>query len=119
MAYETQRIIGAPQPTGKAPPGAVYRIRPGYTLREVAGEHLAIPVSDEAGASGRLARLNTTGRFLFRLLEMEMTREALLGELLDTFDVSAEEASADIDAFLAQLAQNDLLHIKSLEDTKS
>lgn len=118
MAHETQRITGAPQPTGKAPPGAVYRIRPGYTLREVAGEHLAIPVSDEAGASGRLAILNTTGKFLFRLLQRGMTREMLLTEMLEAFDVSPEEARADIGTFLAQLAQNGLLHINSLEDTK-
>ena len=118
MAYETQRITGAPQPTGEAPPGAVYRISPGYALREIAGEHLAVPVSDEAGASGRLAILNTTGQFLFRLLQQGMTREMLLTEMLEVFDVSPEEARADIDAFLAQLAQNGLLHINALEDTK-
>ena len=80
MTEKPSRLPGVPSSLGEAPPGARYRVRPGYALREIAGEHLAIPVSDEAGASGRLAILNTTGRFLFRLLEMEMTLIKILQE---------------------------------------
>lgn len=107
-----------PKAHPSVPPGARVRIRRGYTLREIAGEYLAVPVSDEEGAAGRLAILNGTGKYLFALLEEETTPEKLLKNMLDAFDVSPPEAEADIAEFLSALAKNGLLHIHSREDEK-
>lgn len=96
---------------GPVPQGAACRVKRGYTLREIAGEYLAVPVSDEEGAAQCLAILNGTGKFLFDLLAEEKTPAELLQTMLDTFEVSPREAETDIAEFLHILAQNGLLHI--------
>lgn len=53
-------------------------------------------------------RLNATGAVLWKGLERGLDRDALLEELLENFEVDRETAEAELDRFLAELAERGL-----------
>ena len=71
-----------------------------YLLREVAGSWVVVPVGQAARDFSGMMRLNSTGRFLWELLEQEQTEESLVKALLERYDVTADVASKDVAAFL-------------------
>ena len=85
------------------------KTRPGFTLREVANHHVVIPVGKAAVDFSGMLTLNGTGAFLWELLSEERTKEELLDAMTRKFEVTSEQASSDIDIFLAILRDNGLL----------
>lgn len=53
--------------------------------------------------------INQTGAALWPAIVAGVTRDALVRVLLETFDVEADRASADVDAFVAGLNERNLL----------
>lgn len=53
------------------------KIKDGYILREIAEISVAVPVNDAARSFNGMIRLNSTGAFLWRLLERKMEKEQL------------------------------------------
>ena len=100
-------IIGLadPQRTGNT----YYQIKPGYVVREIAGEYLAVPVALQDEAESRIAVLNSWGKFLWEQLQQGQTVVGLVHAMTDCYEVSATEAERDILEFLDQLKQNKLL----------
>ncbi len=78
-----------------------YRLKPGYVLREIAGEHLAIPVTAEN--SSDIVVLNPVSAILWNELETEKTIDELADKICSSFDISREEATADIKEFIESL----------------
>ena len=88
---------------------AVLKMKVECVLREVAGENILVPVGRTALAFNGIVTLNQTGVEIWKGLQEEKSREQILESLLERFDVSAETASEDLDAFLNYLIQNDLI----------
>ncbi len=86
-----------------------FSIKGDYVLRQIAGEYLAIPISNEAGEDANIVILNPVSQFIWKELEAEKTFDELLNAVTKEFDVSKEEASADIKEFLEGLEQSGLL----------
>lgn len=59
--------------------------------------------------SSNYLRLNETGTLLYRLLGEGRQRDDLVTAMLEEYDVDAETATADVDAFLAELGGSGLL----------
>lgn len=76
--------------------------------REVEGQVVAL---DRAG-SVYLA-INQAGAALWPAIVQGATRSQLVQILLDTFDVEAVRASADVDAFVTNLSERHLLELSS------
>jgi len=74
-----------------------------FLLREVADSLVLVPVGEAARRFPGMIRLNETGRLLWELLEREQTPESLTEALLSRFEVSREQAGADVEAFLEKL----------------
>ena len=91
------------------------RIVPGFLIREIAGETVAIPSGQAAHHLSGLVVINGCGRFLFDLLQSEQTEASLLHSMTDTYDVDEVTALVDIREFLDVLRKNDML----LEDRSS
>jgi hypothetical protein len=72
--------------------------------RKVEGEIVALDLR----TSTYLA-VNSTGAALWSALVSGASREQLLARLVEGFEVSRDQAAADLDAFLAELAAQDLL----------
>ena len=81
------------------------RIRPGsLEWREVEGEVVALDLRNNTYLA-----VNRTGAAIWPALVSGADREALGRELTQTFAIPEERAAADLDAFLAELAEQDLL----------
>lgn len=80
-----------------------------FVLREIAGESIAVPVGRSALDFNGLICINAVGDVIWRGLQNEKTREEILKEILEKFEVSREEASGDLDEFLNRLKQCNLL----------
>ena len=78
-----------------------YIIKPGYVLREIAGEHLAIPVSAENTSD--IVVLNPVSAILWEDLQTEKTIDELATVICSKVDIAKEEAAADIKEFIESL----------------
>ena len=85
------------------------RIVPGFVLRDIAGEAIAIPTGAAAHRLSGLVSFNETGRFLFELLSEDRTSDDLAAALADAYEVEYTVAASDVDAFLDVLRENDML----------
>ena len=72
--------------------------------REVDGEIVAL----DLGASAYVA-VNRTGTVIWPALVKGAQREQLVAQLVERFEIDEATAARDLDAFLAQLAERDLL----------
>lgn len=84
-----------------------YSIKQGYVVREIAGEFIAVPVDSSCGTN--IIILNPVSKFLWEELREEKTFEELLAAILKNYDVSKEEAEADLKDFIMQLIENNLM----------
>ena len=71
--------------------------------REIAGDTILVPVGKTVYDSNGLFALNELGAFIWDRLAKANSREDLLNAVLVEYEVTPEEAAADIDAFLAKL----------------
>lgn len=85
------------------------KIKGTYILREVTGMKIVVPVGKTTADFSGMITLNDTGAFLWQQLEQEISREELIARLLDEYEVSAEKAAVDVDAFLNKMKENGLV----------
>jgi hypothetical protein len=84
--------------------GAVYARREGVVLREVAGEHILVPIRRDVADLQAIFALKRVGLRIWELLDGVRSLDGILGELLERFDVAAEEASVDLRSFVERLS---------------
>ncbi len=84
-------------------------IVPGFIVREIAGEIVAIPSGAAATKLSGLVALNPSGKMLFELLQTEQTEESLVSAMLDTYDIDIDTAKADVSEFLQIFRQSGIL----------
>lgn len=85
------------------------RIVPGFIVRQIADQIVAIPSGESARALSGLVALNGSGRFLFDLLQAPRTEEELVAAMLEAYDVDDATARADVSEFLTALRRSQLL----------
>ncbi len=85
------------------------KIRPGYVLRQVMDIHVVLGVGSEAYTPNQIMSLNGTGAFLWHLLEQGADARDLTDALTREYDTDARTAAADVDRFLAQLREKELI----------
>ena len=82
---------------------------PGFQLRLIGNEYLAVPSGAAASRFNGLMMLNETGAFLFRAMQEETDRETLLRRLTEEYDAPEELLREDLEAFLTQMREAGLL----------
>ena len=79
------------------------KIKENYALSAIAGSNVVFPIDmSDLDFTGMLT-LNETGVFLWSLLRADTTREELAKALTEEYDVTYDEALADVDAFIEKL----------------
>ena len=72
-----------------------------FILREIAGEHILVPIGTAAANFNGLISMNEVGRFLFE----ERTPQELADCVCGEYDVPPETALEDVENFLQQLRE--------------
>lgn len=85
------------------------KIKNGFLLRQVADNHVVVPVGSQAVDFRCVITLNEVGAFLWKLLEQDCTTDDLVEALLGEYDVTADIATADVERFVAALYEKNLL----------
>jgi len=76
---------------------------PDFLLREVAGALVVVPVGQASIDFPGMITLNATGAHLWELLETEQTLDSLVEATVSRYEVDAELARRDVEAFVAKL----------------
>lgn len=80
-----------------------------FILREIAGEHILIPVGSAALQVHGMITVSESGLLLYQKLQNECSEEELVDALLGEYDVDRDVAEADVKAFLDQMRQVGIL----------
>ena len=87
------------------------KIKEGFLLRNVAGNYVIVPVGDDAVEFNGIVTLNESGKFLWDLLENEITKEELLKKFMEEYNVPEETAKADIKDFMQTLLNSGIVEV--------
>lgn len=79
------------------------RLINGHIMRNVHGDVVLVPLSDEETDFRGMIVLNHTGAFLCRMLQQETDRDSLIAGLAQAYDIAPEQVETDVDAFLSEL----------------
>lgn len=83
------------------------KIKDGYVLKEVSGNHIVVPVGN-LDFNGVIS-LNETGVLIWDLLKAERTEADLAAALCAEYAIDEKTAAADIARFVQKLKEADLL----------
>ena len=76
------------------------KIKENFVLRQIAGAWVVLPLGSATLDFNGMLKLNESGVLLWRLLEQGATSEKMTDALLMAYEVSREDAAADVEEFL-------------------
>ena len=85
-----------------------------FIMREIAGEHILVPVGDAAAKFNGLITMNEVGKYIVEQLAEEHTVQELVDKITAEYDVEAQTALTDVETFLDQLRE-----VGALVETRS
>lgn len=85
-----------------------------FMMREIAGEHILVPVGAAAAKFNGLITMNEVGKYIVEQLAEEHTVQELVEKITAEYDVTAQNALTDAEAFLDQLRE-----VGALVETRS
>ena len=80
-----------------------------FAVREIVGEYIMVPLGAAALKFAGMISTSETGAVLAEALKEHVTRQELLQQLLEQYDIDEATAAADLDLFLDQLRKLNLL----------
>lgn len=81
----------------------VYSKSPRFVSREVAGEHIFIPIQRKASEVDSLFTTNPAGSYIWNLIDGIRTVGVIRNALVAEFNVESDEAGRDLVEFLGQM----------------
>lgn len=83
------------------------KINPRMKVRHVAGEDIVITQSDQAADMTKVIALNESALHLYNTLrEREFTLQDAIDALLEAYDVEADTARRDAEAWVSEMRQH-------------
>ncbi len=80
-----------------------------YVLRNVADKTVAIAVENSGEKTEGVITLNSTGAFIFGLVNEGLEREEIVNKFFDEYEVTKEEAEKAVCAFIENLEKSGLM----------
>ncbi len=80
-----------------------------FLLREVAGTWVIVPVGEATAEFPGMITVNSTGAYLWELLENAQTIQTLTQALVERYEVDEEQALADVKVFIEPLLRVDAI----------
>lgn len=87
----------------------VMKIKSGFILREVADNFIVVAVGDRVKEFNGLINLNSTGAFLWKVLEKGATEDDLVNALLAEYEIDEQTARRDVGIFVAKVKETNLV----------
>lgn len=84
------------------------KIKEGFLLRNVAGNHVVVPIGQATLDFNGMMSLNDTGAFIFGKMIEGITRDELIEAVKQEYDIDYELAQKDVDAFIEKVKGEDL-----------
>ena len=85
------------------------KIKEGFVLREVAGNHVVIAVGKATQTFNGMIQLNQTGALLFSLLEKGCEQKDLVEAMIKEYEIDVQTAEQDVSEFVDSLKEANLL----------
>lgn len=85
------------------------KVRNNFILRKIAEDYLLIPVGETALKVQGMVAISESGCMLYQMLQNGCGKEDLLTAMLREYEISPETAAEDIDSFLEQMRQLEML----------
>ena len=79
------------------------RLKQEFVLREVAGDHVLIPLAGLTDAFQGIITLNESGVFIWKHIEEGEEEEKIISSMCEEYEVSVEKASKDVKNFIGHL----------------
>lgn len=79
------------------------KIKEGFLLRTVVGEHVVVAVGEASLVLNGIIKLNDSGALLWKAIEDGADEKAMAEQLVRTYGIAGEKAQKDVGAFLDTL----------------
>ena len=93
----------------------IIRANPNLLIREIAGEHLLIPVGEIAMNVHGMISLSESGLLLWQKLQQECLETDLVDCILNEYDIDRETAAADVHEFLEKIKNIGIVEVYDTE----
>lgn len=85
------------------------KIKDNFVLKKIAGSYVVVPVRTRAVDFSGIIKLSESGALLWEQLMKGAERDDLIAKLLEEYEVDEPMAAADVDRFIDNLREADLL----------
>lgn len=85
------------------------KIKSSFVLKQIAGSYIVVPLRERAMDFSGVIKLTESGAFLWNILAEGAERDELVAALLKEYDVDDAVASRDVDRFITELREADLI----------
>lgn len=85
------------------------KIRDGFVVRKIADTIVAVPTGDLINDINKIINLNSTGKFMWELLENDISKEELIEKVVEKYKIDEEIAKRDVEKFLNNLREEKIL----------
>lgn len=85
------------------------KIKKGFTVRNIAGSDIVVPVGNAEKIFNGMITLNESGAFFWNALLKDTTVDEVVKKVTSEYDVEEERAKADVEKFIEQLRENNLI----------
>lgn len=85
------------------------KIKKGFTVRNIAGSDIVVPVGNAEKIFNGMITLNESGAFFWNALLKDTTVDEVVKKVTSEYDVDEKRAKADVEKFIEQLRENNLI----------
>lgn len=80
-----------------------------YIKRNIAGEYLLVPIGDTGDSSATILSLNETASDIWDIMLKAENEEEMVEMMTELYDVDTDTAKTDIEDFLNNLRNSDII----------
>lgn len=91
------------------------KINKDFTIREIAGEYILVPMGQAALEVSGLIMTNEVGAFIWELCKEETTLEEVVQRVVEEFEVDEKTAGADAREFIDKLLKLQIISDSGME----
>lgn len=85
------------------------KIKKGFTIRNIAGSNIVVPVGNAGRIFNGMITLNDSGAFFWNALLKDTTVDEVVKKVTSEYEVNEEKAKADVEKFVTMLKENNLI----------